>query len=67
MKADATITALRELYESSALLRIRALDLRPAIAAFSEFARHTEAMRTAERLLYELETSPADGRKPIDL
>jgi len=48
-------SAARELYISSTLLRLRIMQVKPAAKEFSEWGRHTEAMRKMEKALREAE------------
>lgn len=48
-------SAAKELYKSSTLLRLRMMQVKAVVREFSEWGRHTEAMRKMERALREAE------------
>ena len=50
-------SAARELYISSTLLRLRIMQVKAVATNFSEWSRHTEAMRKMEKALREAENT----------
>ncbi len=68
LAAASLFSAAKELYVASTLLRLRAAQFSGKLKAFSEWERHTEAMRRMEREIIKAEnataqTPPESGTK----